>query len=420
MKNRIVLTFLIALSVISAIGVTTLGCGKAVITATTTTTFPSIPTGLTAAGSLGFIQLNWNASNGPGLFGYNVYKSSDGVNYFKANNSLVTELHYNDSIPSPSGDGIYYYYKVAAVGSEESGFSSTVKSMHGTRLPAINSSGFTTQVANSPYVAEGNVVVNGGDLKIMDHTKLYVTDNCTIDIEQGDGWYKGCFLVSNGLLRVMASAQAPATFTSHRVGEPLGTNEGFSLRFYYSGVNYNPADDSGTLVQNTYIKNLKSGNSLQISNGASAKLYNLKISSDMSETGGNYLSIGGNSSAIIRNCSFIKMAPSINTDLRLTTFKMDHNIFRGGYWAIVFDGLTNPGISLGQIEYNDFDCTGKPGHAYLSNMTGGANVPIGYNYWNGGLGTPPKPTELQGGTTNIHYDFNPLLISPPANAGPTW
>lgn len=412
-------------------GLTTLvvGCGEGVPEATTTTTTtttsttttttipsPSIPAGLRATGSLGKITLNWNASSGGGLTGYNIYRSTDEVNFTKTSDSPVASNSYQDNIASPAGDGVLYYYKVTAVGSAESGFSSTVKSVHGTRLPASSLIGFTTVLANSPYVAEGAVTVEGGDLLVDANTKLYVLGNSVVDIEQG---YKLDVAGSsnNSLLRVLAATSEPATLTSHHVGGALADGEGFRLHFF-SVQNYNASDGSGTLLQNSNILNLQQGADAIVVDSCSPKLYNLKVTSN-SPGGTSYITLGANANgAIIENCYFNKISPQVLYDLRSTNFMMDHNIFRRGYYSIEFANLSNPGISAGQIEYNNFDATTNG--AYLFNMTGGTDVPIGNNYWNGGSGSPPTPEVISGGGTTINFDFTPALSSSPAGVGPTW
>lgn len=310
-----------------------------------------------------------------------------------------------------------YYYKVTAVGSAESGFSSTVKSAHGTRLPASSSSGFTTVLANSPYVAEGAVTVEGGDLLVDAYTKLYVLGNGVVDIEQG---YKldVAGSSSNSLLRVLAATSEPATFTSHHVGGALADGEGFGLRFF-SVQNYNASDGSGTFLQNSNILNLHQGPDAILIDSCSPKLYNLKVTSN-AISGTSYSTLGWNTNgAIIENCYFNNVVPQVSSDLRSTNFMMDHNIFRRGAYSIGFYNLNNPGVSAGQIEYNDFDAAATNG-AYLYNMTGGSNVPLGNNYWSGGIGSPPTPEVISGGGTTINFDFTPALSSSPAGAGPTW
>ncbi len=375
-------------------------------------TGPSVPTGLAATGSLGHIVLNWNASTGGNLTGYNVYRSTDGTTFTKLNSAVVTATTYDDAVPSPANDGILYTYRVTAMGDAESAPSSTVRSMEGTRLAPQYAAGFTTVAANSPYVAEGTVVVDGGNLVVDTGTKLYVLDNATIDLEQGDGTTVGEFDVK-GLLRVAASATAPATFTAHSTGGALTDGQGFILAFD-GADSYIAGTGAGTLVQNTQIANLTHGNAITFGS-SSPKLADLKVSSNQS-TGGSYLVVLANAGPIIENCSFDKMVLSIQADARSTTLKVDHNTFSGGYYSLAFFSLTNPGITSGQIAQNEFDGTKQ---AYLYMMTGTANVPIGSNYWNGGTGSPPLPPELYTNCT-ISYDFTPALTAAPANAGPTW
>ncbi len=368
---------------------------------------PTVPTALTATGSLGNIHLSWNASTGDGFVGYNVYRSvSESGSFAKLNGSPITSTSYDNPIESPAEDGVLYYYKVTAVGNAESAFSNTVKSMHGTRLAASYPSGFNAQEANSPYVAEGYTVVNGGNLIFANNTKLYVLDNSTIDLEAGRGFY-----ISGGLLRtVVTSGTTHATFTAHKTGGLLD-EEGFFLEFT-SAVNYNPGDDSGTLLRYVQISNLRSG-------GASIsfcgiKLDNVKIISNVSY-GGSFFYIINEGWAIIQNCSFEKIFLEVGTDLSSTSFEMKRNIFRGGNHSIYFYNLNNPGVAPHQIEQNDFDGS-KP--AMLNNMTGSSNVPLGNNYWNGGV-----PGVAKSGGTTVDIDFNDPsvpLSSPPAGAGPNW
>jgi hypothetical protein len=376
---------------------------------------PSVPTGLAAAGLLGHINLSWNASGGGNLTGYNVYRSDDGTTFTKLNTTVVVATNYDDAIASPAGDGILYSYRVTAMGDAESGASNTVQGIHGTRLATQYNTGFTTVAGNSPYVAEGTVVVNGGNLVVDTGTKLYVLDDTTIDLEQGSGTTAGRFLVK-GLLRVLASDTAHATFTAHKTSGTLADGEGFAL--YFDGADsYNTANGSGTLLQNTLLNNMANGSAgggfTFIS--SSPKLANLNVTSN-SSTGGSYLDVRSGSGPIIENCSFDKMVLSISTDARSTSLKVDHNRFTNGYYSVAFFNLSNPGVNAGQIELNDFDGTKE---AYLFGMTGGTNVPMGNNYWNGGSGSPPLPTELTGSST-IHYDFSTALSSPPSAVGPTW
>jgi hypothetical protein len=373
------------------------------------------PTNLTSVGSWKQIQLNWTAS--AGATGYNVYRSMDGITFTLLPASPVLLAPYADAIDSPAGDGIFYYYRVTAVkGSRESHFSNTVKNIHGTRLAASNASGFLTKVADSPYVAEGTVAIDGGDLQVAVGTALYVVDGATIDI-QGDAQGAEYMLEIGGLMRVLASTAAPATFTSHKAGG-LADNEGFKLAIDGTCTPYNTADGSGTLIQNTIINNIRGGSdAIQIY--GSPRIYNSKITSNASG-GGSYIYIRSGSAPIIQNCSLQKNVIVINNDFRTSAnFSIDHNILRGGYYSMEFYNQANPAINTGQIALNDFDGSK---HAYLIDMTGGVNVPLGNNYWTNGTnpGPPPTPQVDTGGTTSITIDFTTALSTSPIGVGPTW
>ncbi len=388
------------------------GGGAAPAPASTT---PSVPTALTSTGTLGNIHLSWSASTGGGLTGYNIFRSTDGSAWTQLNGAPVASNGYDDAIASPAGDGVIYQYRVTAVGAQESAPSAAVRNLHGTRLPAVSAAGFTTMAAQSPYVAEGTVEVNGGHLLVDTGTKLYVAEGASVDVEHGDGSSRGRLAVK-GLLRVLATPGAPATFTAHKVGGVLNANEGFAL-WFEGAVDFNPADGSGTLLQNTRITNLASG----VFNGGihvfncSPKLSNLNVTAN-APTGTSYLELLTGAGPIIQNCAFTKVVPSIHADLRGTSFQMDHNRFRGGYYALAFFNVPNPAVSLSQIDANDFDGT-KP--AYLYNIGGSTDVPVGNNFWSNGSGTPPLPTELYG-LTSAHFDFSPPLPSVPTGVGPTW
>lgn len=374
---------------------------------------PTAPAGLAAHGSLGHIQLTWTAATGD--TGYNLYRSTDGATWTKLNGAPLTATAYDDAIASPAGDGVVYTYRITGLkASSESSPSATVRCLHGTRLPAASAAGFTTVAADSPYVAEGAVTVNGGNLVVDAGTALYVADGAALDLEAGDGSAAGRLWVK-GLLRVAASSQAPATFTAHKVGGALANNEGFTIWFDHA-VDYDPADGSGCLLQNATITNLASGS---VSGGfdligCAPRLTNLKATAN-STNGISYLFLRG-TGPIIDHCSFSQIAPSIEAEQRGSAFSFDHNRFRGGYYAISFVSLPDQAVDPGQVTANDFDGSKS---AYLYNVAGSTDVPLGGNFWSGGAGSPPVPGETTGLTT-VHFDFTTALSAAPSGVGPSW
>ncbi|HEU4952584.1 MAG TPA: fibronectin type III domain-containing protein [Holophagaceae bacterium] len=374
---------------------------------------PVAPSGLAAHGSLGHIQLDWSPAAGD--TGYNLYRSPDGTAWTQVNGAPLTTAAYDDPIPSPSGDGVVYAYRVTGLkASAESTPSASVRCMHGTRLPATMAAGFTTVPADSPYVAEGTVTVNGGNLVVDAGTDLYVADGATLDLEAGDGSAAGRLWVK-GLLRVAASPLTPAAFTAHKVGGTLANNEGFSI-WFDNAVNYDPTDGSGCLLQNATITNLASGNAyggFDLIN-CGPRLTNLKATANCSN-GISYLYVRG-TGAIIDHCTFSQITPSIEAEQRSSAFSFDHNRFRGGYYAISFLSLPDQGVDPGQVASNDFDGSAS---AYLYNVAGSTDVPLGGNFWSGGAGSPPVPGETTGLTT-VHFDFTTALSTAPSGVGPSW
>jgi hypothetical protein len=378
---------------------------------------PSVPANLTSVGSLGKIALSWDASSGGNLTGYNVYRSTDAVIYSKLNITQVVSNTYDDAIASPEGDGVFYSYKVTAVGDVESDFSNVTRNIHGTRLDSSYPAGFdSTTDARSPYIAEGTTTVDGGDFNIWAGSKLYVLDNATIDTEQNAQDQRKFRIF--GLVRVLASTSAPATFTSHATGGGTPA-DGHGLVLIISGCeSFNPVDGSGTLLQNMNINNVAGGtinNSQHIKViDCLPKFYNLKISSNKAD-GNSRIVLDSN--AIMENCSIRKMYPFIKTDLRGTSFKMDHNILRNSSYSIYFKSLANSAVDPNQIELNDFDGTKN---AMLDSMTGTFTVPLGNNFWNGGTGTPPMPATSKVSSATVEFDFTTALDSAPTGVGPTW
>lgn len=367
---------------------------------------PSVPTGLAAEGSLGMIELTWDASSGGGLEGYNIYRSSDGTNFTVLNSTPVAGLTYEDTNVD---DGVYYSYKITAVGDEESDYSSVVRQMHGTRLLASYDAGCELgEQALSPYVAEDSVKIDGGNLEIQSGIDLYALDNAVIDFVFDSDSPNRQILVS-GLLRVEASTSAPAKFTAHRTDGPFVDGKGYSFVFFDEAVDYNPGDGTGTLIQNCYIENLNQGDSALLVRSCSPRFYNCKISSSKS-TGGSYFTIRESTELTVENCFITRVVIKINTDLRGTAASITKNLCRDGYYSLYFFGSFGPGmVDPGQVAYNDFD--GTRNGFYMFQVDEG-EIPVGNNYWDGGL------PEIVGGSGTP--DFEPALDTPPTDCGPTW
>lgn len=366
----------------------------------------STPTGLSATGSLRNIRLSWTAPAGVSVAGYNIYRSTDGAAFTKLNSSPVAGTVYDDTIASPAGDGLLYYYKVTSVSSSESGFSSTVATVHGTRLSGNYPAGFTTLVASSPYVIEGSVTVDGGDLNVATGTKLYILNSGSIDVVQGRN------LTVSGLLRVLASTGSPALFTSHGTGGAgLTGNQGFSMRIE-NAVDYAADGNSGTFLQNSRITNLQAGSSSIYITGCSPRLYNLHISTTPGAT--SYAGLEIHSGAMIEHCEIVGLCPMIIGKQTATGFQLVYNTVTPGVYNYVldFEQSGDMPVNYGQISFNSFDSLNQ---LDLSAMTGGWTIPLGNNHWKNGLPT----TRLQNGSDQT-VSYNLPLIAPPSGVGPTW
>jgi hypothetical protein len=367
----------------------------------------SVPTGLSSAGSLGQIELTWEASTGTGLKGYNIYRSPDGVTFTRLNDQPVEDLLYTDT---NVGDGVYYSYKITADNGEESDYSSVVRQMHGTRLDSRYESGCVLGAGDlSPFVVEDTVTVAGDDLQIQSGAELYVLDNAVIDMELATGSPPIMKIIVLGLLRVVSLPTAPATLTAHNADGALQDGTGLALEFGESAIDYDPADGSGTLLQNCLVENLSQGDGAFLVYSCSPRLYNCKITSNKA-SGGSYLSIYSGSAPIIEHCLITRHTIKIGTDLRGTDALITKNTCRGSYYSLYFFGHNGPGmIDEGQVVQNNFD--GDRNGFYMFSVDEG-DIPVGNNYWDGGL-----PDVVGGNGTPV---FEPALEAPPADCGPTW
>ena len=371
---------------------------------------PSVPAGLAATFGSGNITLNWTASSGGGLTGYNVYRSADyGITYTKINASLVTGVTYQDTTPL---DGMYYY-QVTAVGSTESARSNIAKNAIGTRLDASYGSSLNLS-SGGPYVADGSTTIEG-DLVINAGVKLFVLDGATIDILEEHT------IQVYGLLRVEASNSHHATFTSHKTGFP-GTapddTYGFILAFNATAVSYNAATNAGCIIQNTTLSYMRGHNDAIDIYATAPKIYNCKITANASG-GWGYVWLLPGCGAVIEHCSFTKALLIIDGSMA-SWFKADYNIFRSGYYAINFNN-TDPTLISGQIINNDIDYNDTGRYIYIYGITGSGTIPLDNNYWHYSGSTNPVPEPvIHPFSTDWTATLTPVLSVPPTGVGPDW
>jgi len=82
----------------------------------------SAPTDLVSTGSHGNIHLDWTVSTG-NVTTYNIYRSTDGNNFYKINDSTVTVNEYDDTTVF---DGRVYFYRVTAYNELAVGYEETL------------------------------------------------------------------------------------------------------------------------------------------------------------------------------------------------------------------------------------------------------------------------------------------------------
>ncbi len=72
------------------------------------------PVVLEASGQLRQISLSWTESKN--AVGYNVYRRTGSTGSFvKMTGTPLAKTVYADAIPSPAGDGVFYYYYITAI-----------------------------------------------------------------------------------------------------------------------------------------------------------------------------------------------------------------------------------------------------------------------------------------------------------------
>jgi hypothetical protein len=370
---------------------------------------PSVPANVRAAGALRSVTVSWDATT-ERLAGFHVYRSADGSTFSKRTAQPVAGPSFADALGSPADDGILYAYRVTAVGAVESAPSATARAMHGTRLGGTRAAGVTTLVAESPYVVDGTLTLEAGNLTIDTGTAVYVLDGAVIDVAAGayDDSANGRFVVK-GLLRVLASAADHATFTSHKAGG-LATGEGFALVFDHA-PDYVPADGSGTLVQNTEVINLRGRfDPLQIFATAPAFLDTKLVARP--ESIATYFVVA--TGARFDHCLIEGLYPIIAGDLTGTTFAIQHSVLRAASawnYSLEFFHASVP-VADGQIAWNDIDGSQTLDIDYLE----AGSIPLGNNYWRNGQ----PAVRLQFTGASVGATFTPALSEPPAGVGPSW
>jgi fibronectin type 3 domain-containing protein len=127
---------------------------------------PAAPTGLSANGGDGFVNLDWNDNAEGDLDGYNVYRdTSSGGPYSQVNGSLVASSDYTDGTVT---NGTTYYYVVTAVDTSS------------------NESGYSNEASATPQV--GGDGLTGDYYDNMDFTNLALTRvDATVNFDWGSG-----------------------------------------------------------------------------------------------------------------------------------------------------------------------------------------------------------------------------------------
>lgn len=370
---------------------------------------PSTPTGLTATGSHGQIDLSWSASTGDTLTGYAVYRSTDGENFTEIDTVSAPATSYTDSMTSPDDDGIYYYYQVTALGDEESPASTMDGAMHGTHLgSSYTSTTILSNIGSSPYVLDGASSVTGGRLEIPDGSAMYITPGSTLTLNND-------FRVK-GLLRARGTVDNPIT-----INAPTG--ESFWLNFYDSSVDYDPGDGSGSIIEYVQMDSLSnSSNQFDLVFTSASPLFRQNKVTGVSN---DYLYITANSAPIVENNNFTNMTFYMTTYSVVlpASFSVKKNTFSNSYYPAYFRSFSDNSLlpfAAGQIEQNQFNCDTND-YVYFGLMDGSGDLPLGNNFWSGCPGSPPTPTVS--GATTISVDFSDpsaALSASPADAGPDW
>jgi hypothetical protein len=367
-----------------------------------------IPSGLVATGSLGHIALSWEAVSTEGLSGYKVYRSADGTSF-----SLLTAVagtSYDDAIASPGGDGVIYRYYVTAVADKESDPSATVEQMHGTRLPAVyaGAADFNTAKELSPYVLEGSSHFSK-TLYVNRETSLFLMPGSTLTMITAPAPSPWLWLCSYGTLQSLGTSEHPVTITCTNAdgSDPVG-HTGFTLAFV-GATPWDQAAGTGSMMKFTRVTNTHQN--VEFSNTA-AKVEECYFASGPEDV--TTFLVDGAAAPSIAHCELTSLPLDIRSDLRSSGFTFTLNKIRcPNYYAVMlFYQAVGQVLSAGQVSQNDLD-GGKV--IVIGDNTASVAIPLGGNYWEGGL-----PTVGGGTGVNATIDFGTVLASAPAGAGPSW
>jgi hypothetical protein len=356
------------------------------------------PDGLVVVGSLGRITVSWNRPSGE-VTNYRVLRSTDNVTYDVLGHT--NSRSYVDLIPSPAGDGIKYWYRVIALGTNMSDASEPVSSMHGTRMAASYASGHTNTVALSPWVLEGTTIINGGSLVIPTGAKLYALPGSVLDMEHGRG------IVVSGQLQLLGEQSHNVVVRGHSSPASEGYY-GYTFSLYNSPA-WTGVPGVGTLFRHALITNVGSG--MQFS-GEALCISNCRI---YNRYGAGSMRVGPNipAGSVVTRSYFYAFVPHLGANMIGSGYRMTLNRFVAGSWAfsVAYQGFT---VSSGQVVSNWFDGSVA---AYMATVT--EDVHLEGNFWDGGTNSPPVPPLYLYESDN-KYVFSDALAAVPNMCGPTW
>jgi hypothetical protein len=227
-------------------------------TTTTTTTTLSAPSGLTATGTAGQVSLDWSAVTSAGS--YTVYW--DNATGISSSSTAITSVSTDNYTHSSLDNGSIYYYKVAAVATDNTTGSLSSEVNAATPLPAANN--LSASGANNTITLTWNTVsgatsytlywdnVSGIDNSDTAITSINInTDNTTHDnythsnMDNGSTYYYKVAAVNSsgtGTLSSVASALLSANIQGSE------TNEGHTYALTSDTLSWDAAATAAAAV----------------------------------------------------------------------------------------------------------------------------------------------------------------------------